>query len=71
MSNMSYCRYENTLSDLQDCVDYLEDKLSKSEHNSRKRLVQLCAEIADEYRENSMINEEWEYSAEKIEDGEE
>jgi len=29
MSNMSYCRFENTASDLQDCLDAVEDITEK------------------------------------------
>lgn len=51
MPNMSYCRWENTLSDLLECQDALgalingEDKLSDSELAAAKRLVQACGEI--------------------------
>jgi len=57
MANMSYCRFQNTLSDLRDCYAHLydglddsdkEDKLSDSESSARKRLIELCRRIADE-----------------------
>lgn len=51
MSNMSYCRFQNTLSDLEDCYGALTDKLSQEEHNARKRLVALCADIVQAYGE--------------------
>lgn len=52
MSNMSYCRFENTLSDLRDCQAYLFDEdLSKSEEQCRKRLIEVCKEIAAEFED--------------------
>ena len=48
MSNMSYCRFQNTLSDLRDCEENLNDSdLSKEEHNARKRLIELCLSIVE------------------------
>ena len=51
MGNMSYCRFENTLHDLEDCWENFEDpqgELSESEERCRKKLVKLCREIAEE-----------------------
>lgn len=40
MSNMSYCRFQNTLRDLQDCLDYLDDELDdEDEENARKEML--------------------------------
>lgn len=50
MSNMSYCRFENTLRDLMDCYHHIEDEnLSKSETRARKGLIETCERIADDY----------------------
>ena len=50
MGNMSYCRFVNTLGDLQDCEDHLEDTdLSEGEERARLRLVRLCRQIAEDY----------------------
>jgi TfoX/Sxy family transcriptional regulator of competence genes len=53
MANMSYIRFENTLSDLQDCENALSEKsleeLSQSEQKHAKWLIELCREIADNY----------------------
>lgn len=48
MSNMSYCRFENTYGDLQDCLEALneQDELSESEAKYRDLLIKMCAEIA-------------------------
>lgn len=49
MANMSYCRFENTLKDLQDCYEHLNDEdLSGSEEIARYTLVELCRQILDE-----------------------
>jgi hypothetical protein len=59
MANMSYCRYENTSSDLSDCVDDLQDRLddpdrsdkrqSETEVESASRMVWLCKRYLDLY----------------------
>lgn len=53
MSNMSYCRFENTLLDLQDCADALDSegtaKLSDSEKRAANALIKLCKRIANDY----------------------
>lgn len=51
MANMSYCRFENTLSDLEDCKNALDigDSLSKREAEKAKALIALCREISDFY----------------------
>lgn len=48
MSNMSYCRFENTYKDLKDCLDALnhQDELSESEARYRDLLIKMCVEIA-------------------------
>jgi len=50
MANMSYCRFENTVSDLQDCYDRMDDgDLSESETQARIRLIRLCIRIVSDY----------------------
>jgi hypothetical protein len=49
MPNMSYVRFENTLTDLRDCHQNMDDEISDSEDNARQRLIKLCKSIADEY----------------------
>lgn len=45
MGNMSYCRFQNTLGDLQDCYDSMGEELSAEEERARKRLIKLCGNI--------------------------
>lgn len=51
MGNMSYCRFQNTLPDLRDCYEALDDfdGLSEDERKAAVRLVKLAAKIADEF----------------------
>ena len=48
MGNMSYCRFQNTSHDLQDCIDALEnydgeeDKLSKAEYDASVTMREQC-----------------------------
>lgn len=54
MSNMSYCRFQNTLDDLRDCYVHIEelqrnDSSDITEVNAMKKLIELCKTIAEEY----------------------
>jgi hypothetical protein len=56
MANMSYCRFENTFNDLQDCHDEMcnggvEENLSRTESRSFAELVELCRQIAETYED--------------------
>lgn len=57
MSNMSYCRFQNALPDLADCVEALEDigfnlsELSKDEQRAADELIQLCIRVVQQVRE--------------------
>lgn len=53
MGNMSYCRFENTSGDLQDCYDNFDDidVLSEGELKARKRIIRLACDIAQSYGE--------------------
>jgi hypothetical protein len=51
MSNMAYVRFENTLSDLEDCFDHIQDDgLSETEDRCRKAMIELCKEIVEQRR---------------------
>jgi hypothetical protein len=54
MSNMGYCRFENTLADLRDCASELStmmnlDQLSSSEAKAANSLIRLCRKIAEDW----------------------
>lgn len=55
---MSYCRFENTYNDLQDCYDALteagsikevEEKANKYEKGYIRKLVELCKYIVEDF----------------------
>ena len=49
MSNMGYCRFENTYKDLLDCSEHMEDEeLSEREIKYRQKMIKLCQEIAED-----------------------
>lgn len=54
MSNMSYCKFSNTLLDLRDCVETLQENdnlgdmdLSEDELTSLKYMYNLCERFMD------------------------
>lgn len=56
MSNMSYCRFENTSDDLLDCVNAMQEActldeldLSDEENRSMNRMRKLCERFLEEY----------------------
>ena len=55
MGNMSYCRFQNTLKDLQDCFDALQEEnledLSNEELRSAQEMLQLCEQFVEEHCE--------------------
>jgi len=49
MSNMSYCRFRNTLTDLYDCRENINDPhISEDELPARNRLIKVCQDIVDQ-----------------------
>ena len=64
MSNMSYCRFQNTLEDLEDCRDAMQgvdqyyqklDDLSKAEQSAMRSLARVCKEISDMYKSGDHV----------------
>ena len=49
MANMSYCRFENTSNDLQDCVDNweLDEDANDYEKCAKKQIIKLAREIVE------------------------
>lgn len=58
MSNMSYCRFQNTLRDRKDCLDALCDidgnlsELSQEEARAADSLILVCEEIAGNFAQS-------------------
>lgn len=57
MGNMSYCRFENTYQDLQDCYDALVEKsldeLSETEKKYAIKLIEMCQDISNDFFEET------------------
>lgn len=74
MSNMSYCRFNNTLNDLQECETALDEFMngensieSDSEREKAKELVELCSYIAGHYTTADIDAKAEEYGSEEDE----
>ena len=62
MPNMSYCRFEITVTDMQDCINAIEerdtDELSSYEVNDLSSLLDLAREITNlEYDIEQILGE--------------
>ena len=73
MGNMSYCRFENTAMDLEDCANAILDgdfidyeTTSDSEIESLKDLIEYCKDILDQ--EHRILDEidKWEKTQEEL-----
>ena len=64
MPNMSYCRFQNTVTDMQDCINAIEyretDELSSYEVNALSKFINLAREITNLELEIEGIIEEYE-----------
>lgn len=56
MSNMSYCRFRNTLPDLKDCAEAMyeiadghETLDNDEEKRARKAILRICVELAEAF----------------------
>ena len=50
MSNMGYCRFQNTVSDMDDCLEHMGDEdLSEAEAEARIRMLKIAKEMVDDY----------------------
>lgn len=64
MANMSYCRFENTYSDLRDCVLHLElltggnATISKREWEYANMMRRLCEDFLDTLEAVECMDEE-------------
>ena len=63
MANMSYCRFENTARDLQDCVSAIDNgnvyDFNEYELNGFKKLIRLAEELANMDSETEQIIEHY------------
>ena len=50
MGNMSYCRFENTMNDLRDCLRHIaEDAENRRDEDSRQEMLELFRTIGEDY----------------------
>lgn len=56
MSNMSYCRFENTASDLRDCLEALDNGEEISKHE-RKKGVEMFTEFLSFCADNGIVDD--------------
>jgi len=65
MSNMSYCRFQNTNQDLQDCMEHLinfgltgkdehDENLSRNEFEAACELIEKCREVAEQFEHTDL-----------------
>lgn len=79
MANMSYCRFHNTLADLNDCESALNAFInddentieSAEERNKAKKLIELCQYIADNYSAEDIDEQAKHYDESEDEEEEE
>lgn len=63
--NLSYCRFQNTLKDLQDCRNNIDETLSPEESRARRQLIETCWDILDE---NNLLTDEGQLEEGMIDD---
>ena len=71
MSNMSYCRFENTLADLEDCESNFDSTESIDEAQAAIDLYRLCVTISRTYSLSDLEARLAELQAEEDEDEDE
>ncbi len=59
MSNMSYCRFQNTYRDLVDCRENLFDPdISEDDKMYRRLLIDVCRDIVNQAEEDAAMLDE-------------
>ena len=54
---MSYVRFRNTLKDLKDCVENIEETLEEEESIARAELIRVCQDVARDFPNDDSIDE--------------
>ena len=53
MPNMSYCRFENTMRDLRDCLDHIHKQCDNTyDESSRQEMIEMFNEISQDFDGN-------------------
>ena len=73
---MSYCRFENTVNDMMDCIDNMDisESASDYEKRARKTFVELCAQVVADHGdeledERDLSQEAWELLCDDMAEG--
>ena len=73
MPNMSYCRFENTLADIRDCLDAFTTGggrgLSPSEARAASHLIDACREVVEQFPDGSVKPWDWVLLRRVLEEG--
>jgi hypothetical protein len=67
MSNMSYCRFQNTLGDLRDCLEALNNRNISSDEEKQSANI-LLKVMADFLVDESIIDEDGNVDYDRIEE---
>lgn len=49
MSNMGYCRFQNTAGDFAECLEHALDDLSGEEFFAREELIDMCIQFLENF----------------------
>jgi len=53
MPNMSYCRFENTMRDLRDCLEHIHKQCDNTyDESSRQEMIEMFNEISQDFDGN-------------------
>ena len=67
MSNMSYCRFQNTFADLRECEEHFDEALDEDEAHARERILAICKRLAEYNKEDLRVSSEDEEDEEDVE----
>lgn len=54
MTSMSYCRFQNAVEDIHECIDHLSDdtdEMSEEELKARQKFIKLCRFVAEHWED--------------------
>lgn len=54
---MSYCRFQNTVSDLRDCYDNFDNDLYDREFQARQEILNIAKSIVEDYWDTEFIED--------------
>lgn len=55
MTSMSYCRFQNAVDDMHECIDHLSDdtdEMSEEELKARQKFIKLCRFVAEHWEDD-------------------